>query len=954
MRILYTCFIIFFSLNLYSQDNSKFEKLVNYSWFGNENVQVYQIKKHLDTTDINTNTKPDILIPHIIGNYLVERDDLASNLYKKFIKKNDLTPLSNSNHINMIFEYCFWENRNDPDGYHLKILKSKLLKSNPSSNYQIEKLYEFYKSLLHSFANHKIGTTIDTHRFPRNLKKGHSVWGGMFAANFYLESEKLINEKLTSIKDKKQKAAFLYKILDYIEDSSPDKQVLAYIKTLIVLHLEIGYDFKIIPDNYRFLKNGLQIALEIGDYDSAKELIQIFYDNQFFIPLNYELEIYRSIINYYCKTSSHINISHYADSVYTSILNAKSEILNLISVSTSPTSEYDWNPIKSESKIIQQFLIENKNKQYDFCKIGNYKKSEVQKLREKQNELSDTTNSIKLNNKTEDYQIRGETMNFFDFIDEAFLDILAGPLSDLLGTTFNQSIYTPIDDEYDLIKEKPTILEIKRYVNSIKNRLENKDLGEYTIYNKDSLWVRMNRTFELLDILYEKHSFINYDKIKAEILWIYEDFFKLSYNLKKNDEILEQLSKLKSLYTLTQLSGYSKFNIDTLVEKAKFSLSNNEMYLDFFFSDKISFVVLLNKNTFKTHAYKHSYQDIKEAITQLQSNLINKGEMSQIDSLSKMVYKMLFMPIKSHLQERLIISADKELSYIPLEIITEYSTHQKLLDNHEIVYTYSLPLYLETLTDKKIKNTNKVLCIRPDYSNTPLRTLPYAQTEIKNIQHVTNTIILENDKATKEEFIEKSTHHHIIHLAMHADAYDDDFQNSYLAFTGNTNNKLTVRDIDSLNLQLNCEMVALNGCETAYGELSKGEGLQSIAKGFIQAGSQSVVANMWSVDDKASSQIITNFYQYLKQGFSKSKALQMAKLSYLKSAKGRYKHPYYWSPLVVIGNPKEIHIAEKTWEQTIAENTTLFILTCSLLIILICIFIYKRYFHNESVIEAIS
>jgi hypothetical protein len=58
---------------------------------------------------------------------------------------------------------------------------------------------------------------------------------------------------------------------------------------------------------------------------------------------------------------------------------------------------------------------------------------------------------------------------------------------------------------------------------------------------------------------------------------------------------------------------------------------------------------------------------------------------------------------------------------------------------------------------------------------------------------------------------------------------------------------------------------------------------------------------LWRADDKATSAILGKFHIYLQKGYSKSKALQQAKLDYLKSD-ALNKSPAYWAHLVLIGD----------------------------------------------------
>ena len=54
-------------------------------------------------------------------------------------------------------------------------------------------------------------------------------------------------------------------------------------------------------------------------------------------------------------------------------------------------------------------------------------------------------------------------------------------------------------------------------------------------------------------------------------------------------------------------------------------------------------------------------------------------------------------------------------------------------------------------------------------------------------------------------------------------------------------------------------------------------------------------SRIWNAEDNTSAEIMTQFYQNLKNGMTKSEAMQKAKLSQIKS------HPFFWSPFILIG-----------------------------------------------------
>ena len=51
-----------------------------------------------------------------------------------------------------------------------------------------------------------------------------------------------------------------------------------------------------------------------------------------------------------------------------------------------------------------------------------------------------------------------------------------------------------------------------------------------------------------------------------------------------------------------------------------------------------------------------------------------------------------------------------------------------------------------------------------------------------------------------------------------------------------------------------------------FGKVVFGEGILSLARGFIYSGSQSVVMSMWEIEDRSGTEIVKDFYKNLKRG----------------------------------------------------------------------------------------
>lgn len=111
----------------------------------------------------------------------------------------------------------------------------------------------------------------------------------------------------------------------------------------------------------------------------------------------------------------------------------------------------------------------------------------------------------------------------------------------------------------------------------------------------------------------------------------------------------------------------------------------------------------------------------------------------------------------------------------------------------------------------------------------------------------------------------------------------------YILFTGETYN-LPLEDTS---------LVILSCCETAFGELRRGEGIIGLSRGFLYSGSSSVACSLWSVNDKKTAELWIEFFKILKNNKDLDYAtiLQRAKMEMIK----RKAEPFYWSPFVLIG-----------------------------------------------------
>jgi len=403
---------------------------------------------------------------------------------------------------------------------------------------------------------------------------------------------------------------------------------------------------------------------------------------------------------------------------------------------------------------------------------------------------------------------------------------------------------------------------------------------------------------------------------------------KLLSLLLDHDSLVDNLEENYPRYYALKYDR-STIQLSQLVEK----LSHDEAIIEYEIADSIIYIYTITENGLgirKTDIDSTFWNSLDYLLTVKNVDIseFRKSEILDFYTHSNMLWRKLIEPVSQFVQsKKLVIIPDGVLGYLPFEILSRtidqpeklnFKTMPYLLTEFPVSYSYSATLKYNPYFAKDGINNQELIAFAPEYGkekdeNSGARdvgfdNLPNARQEVISIEDMWDGKIYMDQDATKSNFIDRSGNYDVIHLAMHAMINDSVPMFSRLVFSETDKDTASnfLNTFEIYDLELNASMVTLSACNTGTGILRNGEGIMSLARGFIYAGVPSIVMTLWEVQDKSGSDIMTRYYRNLTLGEDKDVALRNAKLEFLKHSPDYSTHPFYWSAYIVTGDTQPI------------------------------------------------
>jgi CHAT domain-containing protein len=331
---------------------------------------------------------------------------------------------------------------------------------------------------------------------------------------------------------------------------------------------------------------------------------------------------------------------------------------------------------------------------------------------------------------------------------------------------------------------------------------------------------------------------------------------------------------------------------------------------------------------------------------------------------SNALYKAVLEPAAGMIGEkRLMVVADGALNYVPFEVLLktgdagDFASLGYLVKSNEIVYAPSASV-VGAIKQQRAKTDSRAVLVIADpvfnsndarakkgpaaattdaelrglgiqsavadvagstpapAANAAMEGLPLARlngtrVEAEQISKLTKAsggqadVWLDLDANEDNLGTRDISKYRIIHVATHGllNAERPQFTGVVLSLVGNKTRDGFVRTDEVFNLRLGSPLVMLSACETGLGKEKRGEGVLGLTRAFMYAGAPTVGVSLWSVADKSTADLMTDFYQRLLSTATPtttSGALRGAQLAMISGKK--YSAPFYWAPFVLVGD----------------------------------------------------
>jgi CHAT domain-containing protein len=291
------------------------------------------------------------------------------------------------------------------------------------------------------------------------------------------------------------------------------------------------------------------------------------------------------------------------------------------------------------------------------------------------------------------------------------------------------------------------------------------------------------------------------------------------------------------------------------------------------------------------------------------------------------MYSILIAPVQELLagMSKLYIVPHGPLHHLPFQALiapagidrrrdAHVARPHYFIEDHAVAYLPSASVLQFAQTRNQDRTASALIVGDPLYADPVYRKRPLvgALIEADSVaSYFSGPTVLKREAATEQAVKDVIGSSRVVHFATHGELNKrDPLKSRILLAAANSSvpndGNLTVGEV--FNLDLRASLVTLSACQTAQvaggdGKFSPGDDLVGLTRSFLYAGTPSVIASLWYVDDAATLAWMTCYYRsWTTAGMRKIEAAREAALEMLQHpGDPDWVFPYFWGAFIYFG-----------------------------------------------------
>jgi hypothetical protein len=273
------------------------------------------------------------------------------------------------------------------------------------------------------------------------------------------------------------------------------------------------------------------------------------------------------------------------------------------------------------------------------------------------------------------------------------------------------------------------------------------------------------------------------------------------------------------------------------------------------------------------------HSDLKASIDLAASEHVTATDLKEANAL---LYDRLITPIASGLRHRVVVIPDGDLFRVAFAGLWDRETDKYFIESHELSIAPSLGILTSTKSTPWRVPSRVALIDAGDIHASQQRdapSLPSTRREIADIARLyPDARVVQGRNCTKAHVLTSFDSCELIHFAGHGRRGSATIDPALVLRSSTTDQGLLYpNEIATLSLHMT-RLAVLGACDTANGQIGS-EGPLSIARAFLAAGVERVVATMSPIDDDRAREVLTAFHRSLRDDVDPIAALRVVQIN---------------------------------------------------------------------------